>query len=54
MAVCVCSEHPSLASTLPYLLTPEEYDDGGDGLHLIVCVHGLDGQCQLLSHALKY
>ncbi|KAL8596029.1 hypothetical protein ACOMHN_021069 [Nucella lapillus] len=36
------SESSSLASTLPYLLTPEEYDDG-NGLHLIVCVHGLDG-----------
>ena len=46
----MCSESPSLASTLPYLLTPEDYDDG-DGLHLIVCVHGLDGQCQLLLFA---
>ena len=36
------SESPRLASTIPYLLTPESYDDG-DGLHLIVCVHGLDG-----------
>ncbi|XP_076440351.1 protein FAM135A-like isoform X2 [Babylonia areolata] len=36
------SESSSLASTHPYLLTPEEYDDV-NGLHLIVCVHGLDG-----------
>nr|KAG5709617.1 hypothetical protein BaRGS_001667 [Batillaria attramentaria] len=36
------SESARLASTMPYLLTPEEYDDG-DGMHLIVCVHGLDG-----------
>ncbi|XP_070194808.1 protein FAM135A-like [Littorina saxatilis] len=36
------SESSCLASTLPYLLTPTEYDDG-EGLHLIVCVHGLDG-----------
>ncbi|KAK7501141.1 hypothetical protein BaRGS_00007626 [Batillaria attramentaria] len=36
------NESARLASTMPYLLTPEEYDDG-DGMHLIVCVHGLDG-----------
>jgi hypothetical protein len=42
-AVIFFSESSSLASAAPYLLTPESYDDD-DGLHLIVCVHGLDGK----------
>ncbi|XP_025110333.1 protein FAM135A-like isoform X1 [Pomacea canaliculata] len=36
------SESSTLASAVPYFQTPDEFEDG-DGLHLIVCVHGLDG-----------
>ncbi|KAG8444881.1 hypothetical protein GDO86_009873 [Hymenochirus boettgeri] len=36
------SDVPQLASTIPYFST--EDDDGSDeGIHLIICVHGLDG-----------
>ncbi|RUS84618.1 hypothetical protein EGW08_007645 [Elysia chlorotica] len=37
------SECPTLASTIPYFQVPREIDDSGSGVHLIVCVHGLDG-----------
>ncbi|KAM8953920.1 protein FAM135A isoform 1-T1 [Pelodytes ibericus] len=36
------SDVPHLASTVPYF-TQEEEDNSEDGIHLIVCVHGLDG-----------
>ncbi|XP_060077402.1 protein FAM135A-like [Ylistrum balloti] len=36
------SEASSLASTIPYFHTPDDVDFG-DGVHLVVCVHGLDG-----------
>jgi Putative serine esterase (DUF676) len=38
------SDFPTLASTLPYFHISDEYRIfSPDGLHLIVCVHGLDG-----------
>ncbi|KAM5256819.1 protein FAM135A isoform 4-T4 [Ctenodactylus gundi] len=36
------SDVPLLASSVPYF-SMEEEDGSGDGVHLIVCVHGLDG-----------
>lgn len=36
------SEVPLLASSVPYFSVEEE-DSSEDGVHLIVCVHGLDG-----------
>ncbi|KAM8883382.1 protein FAM135B [Synchiropus picturatus] len=38
----VYSDLPLLASELPYF-PPEEDDEEFDGIHLVVCVHGLDG-----------
>eukprot|EP00106_Octopus_bimaculoides_P010487 XP_014777929.1 PREDICTED: protein FAM135A-like [Octopus bimaculoides] len=39
------SEFSSVASDIPYFLTPQYYDpnSNSDHLHLIICVHGLDG-----------
>lgn len=37
------SEAATLASTIPYFHTPDEMTNFGDGVHLVVCVHGLDG-----------
>ncbi|KAL4235935.1 hypothetical protein ACF0H5_004324 [Mactra antiquata] len=38
------SESPTLASQIPYFHVPDTTDDENqDGCHLIVCVHGLDG-----------
>ncbi|XP_036360858.1 protein FAM135A isoform X5 [Octopus sinensis] len=39
------SEFSSIASDIPYFLTPQYYDpnSNSDHLHLIICVHGLDG-----------
>lgn len=39
------SEFSSVASSIPYFLTPQYYDSSisTDHLHLIICVHGLDG-----------
>lgn len=38
------SDFPTLASTLPYFHLSEEYRMfSPEGVHLIVCVHGLDG-----------
>ncbi|BFZ16348.1 hypothetical protein BsWGS_19387 [Bradybaena similaris] len=39
----LCSECPVLASSIPYFHVPSDVDDSSSGLHLIVCVHGLDG-----------
>lgn len=40
----VFSDFPTLASTLPYFHISDEYRIfSPEGLHLIVCVHGLDG-----------
>ncbi|XP_072264598.1 protein FAM135A isoform X2 [Pyxicephalus adspersus] len=36
------SDVPQLASTVPYF-SAEEDDSSDEGIHLIVCVHGLDG-----------
>ncbi|XP_021375340.1 protein FAM135A-like [Mizuhopecten yessoensis] len=36
------SEASTLASTIPYFHTPDDVDFG-EGVHLVVCVHGLDG-----------
>ena len=39
-----CSESFKLASQVPYFHVPDTSDDQDqDGVHLIVCVHGLDG-----------
>lgn len=37
------SEVPELASTVPYF-SLEEDESCDEGLHLVVCVHGLDGR----------
>lgn len=37
------SELPELASTVPYFSLEEE-ESCEEGIHLIVCVHGLDGR----------
>lgn len=37
------SEVPDLASTVPYF-SLEEDESCEEGIHLIVCVHGLDGR----------
>ena len=37
------SEVPELASTVPYF-SLEEDESCVEGIHLIVCVHGLDGR----------
>lgn len=37
------SEVPELASTVPYF-SMEEDESCEEGIHLIVCVHGLDGK----------
>lgn len=41
------SDAPLLASSVPYF-SMEEEDGSEDGVHLIVCVHGLDGMKCLL------
>lgn len=38
------SEFSSLASVHPYFHVNEESGDDGDGVHLVVCVHGLVGK----------
>ncbi|KAJ8403073.1 hypothetical protein AAFF_G00359890 [Aldrovandia affinis] len=37
------SNLPQLASDLPYFLPEEDEEEFDDGIHLVVCVHGLDG-----------
>lgn len=37
------SESPTLASTIPFFNVPTSTGEQFDGCHLIVCVHGLDG-----------
>uniref|UniRef100_A0A8C8MAG5 DUF676 domain-containing protein n=1 Tax=Oncorhynchus tshawytscha TaxID=74940 RepID=A0A8C8MAG5_ONCTS len=37
------SDLPHLASDLPYFPPEEEDEEFEDGIHLVVCVHGLDG-----------
>lgn len=38
------SDLPHLASDLPYFPPEEEDEEFEDGIHLVVCVHGLDGE----------
>jgi len=38
----VCSDLPSVVSVWPYFW-PAEIPHSDDGVHLVVCVHGLDG-----------
>ena len=38
------SDLPLLASDLPYFPPEEEDEEFEDGIHLVVCVHGLDGE----------
>lgn len=35
---------PNLASQLPYFPPEEDDEEFEDGIHLVVCVHGLDGK----------
>lgn len=42
------SEVPELASTVPYF-SLEEDESCEEGIHLIVCVHGLDGKKPYIS-----
>ncbi|XP_077363537.1 protein FAM135B isoform X3 [Festucalex cinctus] len=37
------SDQPLLASDLPYFPPEEDDEEFDDGIHLVVCVHGLDG-----------
>uniref|UniRef100_A0A8C9WAJ2 Family with sequence similarity 135 member B n=1 Tax=Scleropages formosus TaxID=113540 RepID=A0A8C9WAJ2_SCLFO len=37
------SDLPQLASDLPYFPPEEEEEEFEDGIHLVICVHGLDG-----------
>ncbi|XP_063041973.1 protein FAM135B [Engraulis encrasicolus] len=37
------SDLPNLASHLPYFPPEEDEEEFDDGIHLVVCVHGLDG-----------
>ncbi|KAL4629914.1 protein FAM135B isoform X1 [Arapaima gigas] len=37
------SDLPQLASDLPYFPPEEDEDEPEDGIHLVICVHGLDG-----------
>lgn len=39
------SDLPLLASDLPYFPPEEDDEEFDDGIHLVVCVHGLDGEC---------
>lgn len=39
------SDLPLLASDHPYFPPEEEEEEFEDGIHLVVCVHGLDGTC---------
>lgn len=41
------SDVPQLASTVPYF-SMEEDDSSEEGIHLIVCVHGLDGKYYIM------
>lgn len=38
------SDLPLLASDLPYFPPEEDDEEFDDGIHLVVCVHGLDGK----------
>ncbi|KAM4725624.1 protein FAM135B isoform 2-T2 [Anableps anableps] len=40
---CLYSDIPLLASDLPYFPPEEDDEEFEDGIHLVVCVHGLDG-----------
>ena len=45
-----CSDRASQVSTEPYFWPCDNRDlAGDDGIHLIVCVHGLDGMCCLVD-----
>lgn len=41
------SDLPLLASDLPYFPPEEDDEEFEDGIHLVVCVHGLDGEAVL-------
>lgn len=42
------SDVPLLASDLPYFPPEEDDEEFDDGIHLVVCVHGLDGEAHAL------
>lgn len=46
------SEVAELASTVPYF-SLEEDESCDEGVHLIVCVHGLDGEARLINACLS-
>lgn len=41
---CLYSDQPLLASEHPYFPPEEDDTEFEDGIHLVVCVHGLDGK----------
>lgn len=41
---CNFSDFPTQASEVPYFWPNELPAKSDDGLHLIICVHGLDGE----------
>lgn len=43
------SDLPLLASDHPYFPPEEEEEEFEDGIHLVVCVHGLDGKYLIVS-----
>lgn len=47
------SEVPELASTVPYF-SLEEDESCEEGIHLIVCVHGLDGRKPYLLESISF
>lgn len=38
-----------LASDIPYFPPEEEEENLEDGIHLVVCVHGLDGKARRIA-----
>lgn len=46
------SDLPLLASDLPYFPPEEDDEEFDDGIHLVVCVHGLDGEAAHLKNVL--
>lgn len=46
------SEVAELASTVPYF-SQDEDENCDEGVHLIVCVHGLDGEARFINACLS-
>jgi hypothetical protein len=41
----IYSDYPTQSSTIPYFWPPDPPEED-NGIHLVVCVHGLDGECK--------